>query len=162
LRYRCRVDGQELVLDVDTSGRILLDHEALAADVVTVAPEVWSIILAGRSHEVALLERDPLRLNVDGQEVAVEVIDERQSIAFADSAAETRSFEVRAPMPGLIVTVHVREGDVVEAGASICTLEAMKMENELTVPRRGRVATLRAAPGVKVNGGALLAVLAPE
>ncbi|HKW79233.1 MAG TPA: biotin/lipoyl-containing protein, partial [Candidatus Limnocylindria bacterium] len=122
----------------------------------------WSLILAGASHEVALLERDPLRLRVDGRDVAVELVDERERAAISRSGADVRPYEVRAPMPGLIVTVHVREGDVVDAGASICTLEAMKMENELNTPRRGRVVTLRAAAGAKVDGGDLLAVLAPE
>ena len=162
MRYRCRVDGRELELEIDPAGRVLLEREPLSADAVRAAPEVWSIILDGRSHEVAVLDRAPLRLRIDGHDVDVRVVDERERAALGEAATDARPIEVRAPMPGLIVAVHVREGDVVDAGASICTLEAMKMENELTVPRRARVATLRAATGAKVNGGELLAVLAPQ
>jgi propionyl-CoA carboxylase alpha chain len=39
------------------------------------------------------------------------------------------------------------------------TLEAMKMENELLAPARGRVVRLAVGPGTKVEGGAMLAVL---
>lgn len=149
-------------LEVDPSGALSLDHQPLRADIVAVGGNVWSVILDGRSHEVAVLARAPLRLRVDGRNVLVDLVDEREQAAIGQVAGDTRPYELRAPMPGLIVTVHVREGDVVDAGTSVCTLEAMKMENELVVPHRGRVSTLRASAGAKVNGGDLLAVLAPE
>jgi biotin carboxyl carrier protein len=101
-------------------------------------------------------------VRVDGRDTHVELVDERERAALDTRDGDARPYEVRAPMPGLIVAVHVREGDVVDEGASVCTLEAMKMENELTSPRRARVARLAAAPGAKVNGGDVLAVLAPE
>jgi biotin carboxyl carrier protein len=63
-------------------------------------------------------------------------------------------------MPGLLKAVHVREGDEVERGAPLVTLEAMKMENELRSPIAGRVTRVAAAAGSKVDGGALLVVLA--
>ena len=63
-------------------------------------------------------------------------------------------------MPGLLKTVHVSEGDLVEQGAALVVLEAMKMENELRAPARGRVVKLVARAGSKVEGGAVLAVLA--
>ncbi|HYY54841.1 MAG TPA: biotin/lipoyl-containing protein [Candidatus Dormibacteraeota bacterium] len=162
MRYRCRIGARELELDVDADGGVRVDGAPLEADVARIGPLVWSVILAGRSHEIAVLEREPLRVRLDGRDVVVDVADERERAAIGRAGGDTRPYEVRAPMPGLIVAVHVREGEVVEAGGSVCTLEAMKMENELTVPRRGRVATLRAAAGAKVNGGDLLAVIAAE
>ena len=61
---------------------------------------------------------------------------------------------------GLLKAVHVAEGDIVERDAPLVTLEAMKMENELRAPSRARVTTLHARAGAKVEGGAVLAVLA--
>ncbi|WP_353474049.1 acetyl/propionyl/methylcrotonyl-CoA carboxylase subunit alpha [Salipiger sp. H15] len=51
------------------------------------------------------------------------------------------------PMPGLIVKVNVSEGDEVQEGQALCTVEAMKMENILRAERRGKVAKINAAPG---------------
>ncbi len=51
------------------------------------------------------------------------------------------------PMPGLIVKVDVAEGDEVQEGQPLCTVEAMKMENILRAERRGVVAKINAAPG---------------
>ncbi len=163
MRYLGRLDGREVRLEIDVRGRLLVDGRLVRADVAEVWDGVWSVLVDGSSHEVVVLEREPLRVRVDGRDLALALVDEREQEAtgHAGGTAAT-TFEVRAPMPGLIVAVHVREGDVVGEGGSICTLEAMKMENELTVPRRGRVARLRATAGAKVSGGDLLAVLAPE
>jgi propionyl-CoA carboxylase alpha chain len=51
------------------------------------------------------------------------------------------------PMPGQIVRIDVKSGDVVEAGQPLAIVEAMKMENVLKAERRARVSKVRAAPG---------------
>ena len=51
------------------------------------------------------------------------------------------------PMPGLIVKLDVAEGDEVQEGQALCTVEAMKMENILRAERKGVIAKINAAPG---------------
>ena len=51
------------------------------------------------------------------------------------------------PMPGLIVKIHVEEGQEVQEGQALCTVEAMKMENILRAERKGMVAKINAGPG---------------
>ena len=51
------------------------------------------------------------------------------------------------PMPGLIVKIDVGEGDEVQEGQALCTVEAMKMENILRAERRGTVLKINADPG---------------
>ncbi len=51
------------------------------------------------------------------------------------------------PMPGLLVKLEVAEGDEVQDGQALATVEAMKMENTLRAERRGRVKRIAAAPG---------------
>jgi propionyl-CoA carboxylase alpha chain len=51
------------------------------------------------------------------------------------------------PMPGLLVALHVGEGDKVEAGQPLATVEAMKMENILRAEKAGTVKTVNAAQG---------------
>ncbi|MBC6436768.1 MAG: acetyl/propionyl/methylcrotonyl-CoA carboxylase subunit alpha [Rhodobacteraceae bacterium] len=51
------------------------------------------------------------------------------------------------PMPGLIVKVDVKEGQEVQEGQALCTIEAMKMENILRAGKTGVVARINAAPG---------------
>lgn len=64
--------------------------------------------------------------------------------------------EVRATLPGLVVAVAVQEGDEVAQGATLLTVEAMKMQNEVRSPRAGRVAALAVVAGQPVAAGAPL------
>ena len=51
------------------------------------------------------------------------------------------------PMPGQVVRIDVKEGDIVESGQPLAIVEAMKMENVLKAERRARVSKIRVAPG---------------
>jgi propionyl-CoA carboxylase alpha chain len=54
---------------------------------------------------------------------------------------------VRCPMPGLVVSISVNEGQEVKAGETLAVVEAMKMENVLRAERDGVVKAIRAKPG---------------
>lgn len=64
--------------------------------------------------------------------------------------------DIKAPMPGLILDVPVKAGDVVKEGDYLLVLEAMKMENALTAPRDGVVKAVAVAKGDTVDKGQLL------
>jgi acetyl-CoA/propionyl-CoA carboxylase biotin carboxyl carrier protein len=73
-------------------------------------------------------------------------------LARIDLAEKPRHPEVRSPMPGTVVTVSVADGDLVEAGDTILTVEAMKMEHKLTAPVAGVVSiTARAGDLVALD-----------
>ncbi len=159
--YEVSVGDRRLRVEVVTDGRFLIDDAVVATEIVeTRRGRQWSVRIAGRSHEVTVLTSDPLRLLVDGTETTASALDERAAAASTGvGSARGGRHELRAPMPGLLKTVHVAEGDVVESGAPLMTLEAMKMENELLAPVRGRVVRIAVGAGTKVEGGAMLAVL---
>ena len=66
---------------------------------------------------------------------------------------------VKAPMPGSVLEVKVKEGDVVKDGAVLIILEAMKMENELTAAQAGTVSSVLVKKGDTVNSGDPLIIL---
>jgi biotin carboxyl carrier protein len=159
--YEVSVGDQRLRVDLGSDGRFLVNDSVVAADIVEIVRgRQWSVRIDGHSHELTLITSDPLRLLIDGIEIGATALDERAAAAVrGTSAARGGRHEVRAPMPGLLKTVHVSEGDVVERNSPLMTLEAMKMENELLAPARGRVVRLAVGAGTKVEGGAMLAVL---
>ena len=67
---------------------------------------------------------------------------------------------VKTPMPGSILDVRVKAGDVVKKGGVMLILEAMKMENEILAPQDGTVAQVLVSKGSSVNAGDALVVLA--
>ena len=62
-------------------------------------------------------------------------------------------------MPGLLVRLLCAVGDEVASGQPLAVLQAMKMENELSLPRGGRVAEVRALAGQTVEQGQVLVVV---
>lgn len=64
--------------------------------------------------------------------------------------------DLKAPMPGLILEVNVKEGDEVKEGDYLLVLEAMKMENTLTAPRDGRIKSISVNKGQTVDKNQLL------
>jgi acetyl-CoA/propionyl-CoA carboxylase biotin carboxyl carrier protein len=67
-----------------------------------------------------------------------------------------------SPMQGTIFKVAVEAGAQVEEGALICIIEAMKMENEITAHKAGKIAELPITPGAAVTSGDTLAVITAE
>jgi len=57
---------------------------------------------------------------------------------------------LQSPMPGLLVSVNVEEGEPVKAGQEVCVVEAMKMENVLRAEKDGTVKALHAQPGASL------------
>jgi len=60
---------------------------------------------------------------------------------------------VNAPMPGLILEVHVKVGDVVERGQHLVVLDAMKMHNFVCAPHAGTISEVCVSPGQAVGHG---------
>jgi propionyl-CoA carboxylase alpha chain len=91
-----------------------------------------------------------LRLSHAGGQADALVLTERQAELYqtmpVKAAPDTSKF-LLSPMPGLLVSVAVKEGQDVKAGETLAVVEAMKMENVLRAVRDGTVKTLHANPG---------------
>ena len=66
------------------------------------------------------------------------------------------SCEVTAPMPGDIIQIHVKTGQVVKAGDPLCVLDAMKMKNTIHAPQDGEISEISISEGQSVEYGVLL------
>jgi pyruvate carboxylase subunit B len=93
-----------------------------------------------------------LRLSLDGVSYDVKVVPQarakRQRKGGDDEAGEGL---LKAPLPGVLLTIHVAEGDVVAKGDVVCVLEAMKMQNELEAPLAGTVKAILAKQGANLD-----------
>jgi biotin carboxyl carrier protein len=102
---------------------------------------------------------------VDGWRIMVELESEWRAVLRErarrgrDEAAQSGRTEVRAVIPGRIASVSVAVGDAVVAGQQVMVVEAMKMQNELRVPRDGVVAAVEVGAGRTIEVGDLLLVL---
>ena len=94
------------------------------------------------------------RLRLRGADVICHVRTPRQAelagLMLEKVAADTSKL-LLCPMPGLIVKINVSEGEEVQAGQSLATVEAMKMENVLKAERKGVVKKINTAAGASLK-----------
>ncbi len=69
--------------------------------------------------------------------------------------------EILCSVPGVVIAVHVSEGDTVEAGQDLLVIESMKTEQVVKSPRGGTVQRVPVQPGDRVDRGMRLVMLVP-
>jgi biotin carboxyl carrier protein len=101
---------------------------------------------------------DGWRFELDVESEARARLRERATSTRA-GAARGGASELRAIIPGRVVSVEVAVGDTVELGGRLLVLEAMKMQNEVRAPRGGTVTRVAVGPGETVELGDVLLVI---
>jgi biotin carboxyl carrier protein len=154
-RYTLGIDGREFVIDVQE-----LDADRFE---VTVGDQRYEVTLAGDddlpeasiapdlqsspgSEGQARPAATPVRTRV-APAAAV------RAVASSRPAAGGYGSALNAPMPGVILELHVKVGDKVERGQQIAVLDAMKMHNFIGAPRAGIIGEVCVAAGQAVGHG---------
>jgi biotin carboxyl carrier protein len=144
--------------------RVTLDGRSRVVDAVRVSPDRLSLIFSDAGHasvETGFadgLSVGELTVHLDSGTVTTALNGRRlrRGAATASSAGEQR---IVAPMPGRILRVLAAPGDMVAARQPVIVVEAMKMENELSCLRPGRVKEVGVTVGESVEAGRLLAIV---
>ena len=100
----------------------------------------YTVQVNGNSYEIEISNALDLLIDDLGLEVS----------------SSKKANDIKAPMPGLLVSIEVEVGQEVKEGESMLILEAMKMENTLVSPRDGIIKFISAKKGDKVEKGELL------
>lgn len=156
LQVRLRREGGSLFAAVDNGPEAIVD-------LATVRGPLRSLLLGDKRVELlAARTAEGADLSIAGIAYHAEVMDEAHArlaqVAGARGATHGKR-ELKAPMPGLVVKVLAAQGDEVQAHQPLVVLQAMKMENELALPRGGKLSAVHAKPGQTVEAGQVLAVL---
>jgi biotin carboxyl carrier protein len=186
MAYVASVDDKAHTVDAGESSsqrEISIDSRRYTIDWQQIAPLAadvhgqssvggrYSLLIAGKSFEVfARRVNRPdeagyrYEILVAGQRFEIGVEDEREKALKGSIQATHESEEamVRAPMPGLVLSLPIQHGAEVERGQTVVILEAMKMENDLASPITGKVKEIRVNKGQTVNQGDVLVVVSAE
>jgi len=166
VKYIVQLNDERRAVSLDAGGVQHEEEEILHAELSDIEGSPVRLVRIGAQVFRVVVEkrqgRGKYTLWVDGYRFETEALDERtRSIRdlSAARAGPAGPAPIVAPMPGLIVRVSVKIGDMVEAGQAIVVMEAMKMENELRATTGGTVRSVEVAPGTAVEKGALLVAL---
>ena len=166
MKYEVRISGKTHIVELERQGEgwqaSTEGESAIPAHVAEIAPNVFSVLLSGRSHEVYVTPSSDgqLQLQTGGLEFLAEVTDPRSWRGRKHGGMEAAGRQqIAAPMPGKVVRLLVKAGDTVEAGQGLFVVEAMKMQNEIRSPKSGKVERVMVAEGQAVNAGEVLCVV---
>jgi len=134
------------------------------AEIRELTPDQAKVIVNGTEHTVDLVEIG--RGGTAAVKIRRPAGEHNLPAPSAGAPSPTpagRHGNVRAPLPGLIIELKVREGAAVKAGDTLLVLEAMKMENVVQAPHNGTVRKIFVGVGDSVGeGDSLLELARPE
>lgn len=146
----------EVVFEDDAKTTGTLNGKAFNWDVSKLDEHIYHIIKDNRSYRVEVLEPadGKTRLKVNGTIYEAETIDKFDALLKSlgmEKGGAGKVNELKAPMPGLVLDIHVKPGDVIQKGDKVLVLEAMKMENVIKAPADATVASIEVEKGKTVD-----------
>ena len=152
-------------LKIDSSTFQLSESDIDQLDIIS-KNDVVHLLTENKSVEAKLVDIDLnkkiVELSISGKHYTIGIEDELDKLiddlGFT-TQANTVFKDIKAPMPGLVLEIMVKEGDRLEKDTQVLILEAMKMENVIKSPGEGVVKEISVKNGDAVEKGQLLITL---
>jgi biotin carboxyl carrier protein len=140
-----------------------VDGKLCKTDWIKLDQNNYHAILGNKSFTIEIIEanyRDKIFIiKVNGETYKLSAKDEYDQLLKSlgmDSSFSSKLSEIKAPMPGMVLDIIVKDGVTVNKGDSLLVLEAMKMENVLKSPGEGIVKQIKIKKGDKVEKNQVL------
>jgi biotin carboxyl carrier protein len=160
--YKATVNQTSLEITLDDAG-VVINGARFDWNLSKTSPENFHVLLKNRSYRVEVVSADPVSksfcFKINGRKYVVDLKDKfdllLEQMGMNNSAANKIN-TVRAPMPGLIIDLRVKEGDHVKSGDPLLILEAMKMENIIKASGDSVVKSVKVKKGESVEKNQVL------
>ena len=144
---------------------VKLNGESFVWDILPQQANSFHVIHNHQSYQVDVLKADyqdkSFTLQINGRQYSINAEDKLDMLLKRlgmDNLNQNKVNDIKAPMPGLVLSINVAEGDEVKKGDSVLILEAMKMENVLKSPTDGKVKAVKVNQGQNVEKNQLMIV----
>ncbi len=133
-----------------------VDGSGFSYELKKINGNLYLVKLNDSVYEVPVIEKGDgeFGILIEGLNYDVTVrteLEEKSRQILAESKGVSSGWQIKSPMPGLILKVIKEVGEEVKKGESLLVLEAMKMENEIKAPSNGKITKLFVQKGSKVE-----------
>jgi biotin carboxyl carrier protein len=155
---------EKQVFDIEITGDgFLVNDKPVSWDIKKIEDGYFHILLENVSYRAEIVEMDSARksfvIKINGRKYPLMLKDKFDLLLEKmgmNANAGAKVNNVRAPMPGLIIDLKVKNGDSVKAGDPLLILEAMKMENIIKAPGDATVKSVKVGMGEGVEKNQVL------
>ena len=156
MKYITTMGEKEYTIEIVDERHIQVDGVTYEVDFDSVSGQpVYSLLIDGNSHEAYIYpEEGQWEVLFQGILYPIVVEDERERrlrSSFGSGPVPSGEYYLKAPMPGLVISIPVKDGQIVSQGDVLVILESMKMQNELKAPRDGKISRIRVKIGDNVE-----------
>ncbi len=155
--------GSEHTVHPISDSLFQLDGQDKNLDLIRLKDGKYNLILNKKSYNVDIVDADfdlkTFTISVNGNDYNLQVEDRFDLLLHQlgmDDLKTTGISDLKAPMPGLVLSISVEEGQEVKEGESLIVLEAMKMENVLKAPSDVTIKKIAVKPSEAVEKNQLL------
>ena len=161
MEYEFQLDGDLKTITLEKQENryvISWDKKKYKADIRFIDKDVISILIGDKSFLAHIAHKGPDRLIwIDGYCSSVkEAVADRADFQGSDQQSQEDMFLVKAPMPGKVIKINVKEKEKVRRNQTLAIVEAMKMENEIKSSLDGWVKKIFVSAGDLVDSDKLL------
>lgn len=157
----CTVNGKKKNIKILDGDNLQLDGQVRGYSFLKISDYSYLLKIGNRVYDVIINEHhhDSYTFLIDGHYVETTVrttLEEKANDLLKLRQKKSHHDLIKAPMPGLVLKLKVKVGDLVEQGDSIIILEAMKMENNLKSPASGRIKDIFVKEGEAIEKDTML------
>ena len=131
---------------------IALEAAEGGSELLRIGPDTCRVLIA--------TDGDFVHIHLDGSTYTIRYVD--PVWRYGSHAGGSADDVAEAPMPGVVIAVHVKEGEQVATGDTLMVIESMKLETAIKAWREGSVAAVHVGMGQAFQRGAPLISLAPQ
>jgi biotin carboxyl carrier protein len=158
-----RVAKVEMIGKTGSEYKLKVNNKLYDVDIIMVERGVYSILLDGRSYNVELIATDNpknYQVNTLFYSFDAEVVDaERKYQKSRKRVDDLEDSVISSPMPGKVVKILAKPGDLVKSGDTVIIVSAMKMESEYKVKSDRLIKEIKVKEGDTVSANQPLIII---
>lgn len=165
--HKVIISDKEYTVKFKQNGQLSgeINEQTFNLDLLKKDTHTFHLIQDDKSYNIELIDVDDeekkVDLKINGALYSGKVLSDLDLLLKEmgmDNLSSKKQKELKAPMPGLVLTINVKPGDEVNEGDKLVVLEAMKMENNLKAEANGTVKEINCTTGQAVEKNEVLLV----